>query len=88
MTILQKLIESGGGHAARGWRRFGRGDQAVRHTDAWEHETFAEEQSRWERDDPGYARMCEHVRQAKDRGEDASRRADQANIASAGRRAR
>src|SRR5512140_1081502 len=78
MTILQKPPQSGDGHAARGWHPFGRGDQAVRYTEAWEHETFAEEQARWERDDPEYARTCEQVRQAKDRGEAASRRADQA----------
>jgi hypothetical protein len=78
MTILQKLPQSGAGHAARGWHRFGGGDQAVRYTEAWEHETFAEEQARWERDDPEYAQICEQVRQAKDRGEEASRRADQA----------
>jgi hypothetical protein len=78
MTILQKLLQSDGGHAASGWHPFGRGDQAVRYTEAWEHETFAEEQARWERDDPEYARICEEVRQAKTRGEDASRRADDA----------
>jgi hypothetical protein len=78
MTILQKLLQTGAGHAARGSHPFGRGDQAVRYTEAWEHETFAEEQARWERDDPEYARICEQVRQAKDRGEAASRRADQA----------
>jgi hypothetical protein len=33
MTILHKLLQSGDGHAARGWHRFGDGDQAVRHTD-------------------------------------------------------
>ena len=59
MTILQKLLQSGDGHAARGWHRFGHGDQAVRYTEAWEHETFAEEQARWERSDPEYARICE-----------------------------
>jgi hypothetical protein len=78
MTILQKPLESGDGHAARGWHRFGHGAQAVRHTEAWEHETFAEEQARWERSDPEYARICEQVRQAKKRGGEASRRADQA----------
>jgi hypothetical protein len=78
MTILQKLRQSGAGHAARGWHGFGHGDQAVRYTEAWEHETFAEEQARWERDDPGYARICEQVRQAKHRGREASRRADEA----------
>jgi hypothetical protein len=78
MTILQKLLQSGDGHAARGWHRFGCGDQAVRSTDAWEHETFAEEQARWERNDPAYARICDEVRRARTEGEEASRRADQA----------
>ena len=68
MTILQKPPQSGDGHAARGWHRFGHGDQAVRHTEAWEHENFAEEQARWERSDPEYARICEQVRQARQRG--------------------
>jgi hypothetical protein len=77
MTILQKLLQRGDGHAARGWHRFRHGDQAVRYTEAWEHENFAEEQARWERSDPEYARICEEARQAKDRGEEASRRADQ-----------
>ena len=78
MTILQKTRQSSDGHAARGWHRFGHGDQAVRHTEAWEHETFEEEQARWERSDPEYARICEEVRQAKERGGEASRRADEA----------
>jgi hypothetical protein len=78
MTILQKLLQSGAVHAPRGWHWFGDGDQAVRHTEAWEHETFAEEQARWERSDLEYARICEAVRQAKERGGEASRRADQA----------
>ena len=78
MTILQQLLQSGDGHAARGWHRFGHGDQAVRHTEAWEHENFAEEQARWEREDPEYARICEQVRQARERGGEASRRADEA----------
>jgi hypothetical protein len=77
MTILQKLLQRGDGHAARGWHRFRHGDQAVRYTEAWEHENLAEEQARWERSDPEYARICEEARQAKDRGEEASRRADQ-----------
>jgi hypothetical protein len=47
----------------------------VRHTAAWEHETFAEEQARWERGDPEYARICEAVRQPK-KGEQASLSAD------------
>jgi hypothetical protein len=78
MTILQKLLPSGHEHAARGWHRFGRGDQAVRDTEAWEHENFAEEQARWERSDPEYARICEEARQAKGWGEEPSRRADEA----------
>src|ERR1700730_505163 len=78
MTILQKPLQSGDRRAARGWRRFGHGDQAVRYTEAWEHETFAEEQARWERSDPEYARICEEVRLARERGGEASRRADEA----------
>jgi hypothetical protein len=78
MTILQKPLQSGDGYAVRGWHRFGHGAQPVRHTEAWEHETFAEEQARWERSDREYARICEQVRQAKKRGGEASRRADQA----------
>ncbi len=67
MTIRQKPLQSGDGHAA-----------TVRHTEAWEHETFAEEQARWERSDPAYARICEAVREARDGSEEASQRADQA----------
>ena len=78
MTILQKLLQSGDGHASRGWHRFGDGDQAVRYTEAWEHENFAEEQARWERSDPEYARICEQVRQARERGGEGSLRADEA----------
>jgi hypothetical protein len=74
MTIAQKLLRNGDGRPARGWH----GDQAVRHTAAWEHETFAEEQARWERSDPQYARICEAARLAKERGGEASRRADEA----------
>jgi hypothetical protein len=78
MTILQKPLQSGDGRAARGWHRFGHGDQAVRYTEAWEHENFAEEQARWERSDPEYARICELVRQARKRGGEGSLRADEA----------
>ena len=78
MTILQMSLQSGDGHAATGWHRFGDGCQAVRFTEAWEHETFAEEQLRWEREDLEYARICEQVRQARERGGEASRRADEA----------
>ena len=83
MTILQlqKPRHSGDRHAAKSRYKFGDTDEAVRHTDAWEHETFAEEQARWERADPEYARICEGVRQARERGEEASRRADQAKAA-------
>jgi hypothetical protein len=78
MTILQKLLRSGDGHAARGWHWSGNGDQAVRCTQAWEHENFAEEQARWERTDPEYARICEQVRHARERGGEALRLADEA----------
>jgi hypothetical protein len=78
MTILQKLLQSGDGHAARRWHMFGHRVQAVRYTEAWEHENFAEEQARWERSDPEYARICEQVRRANERGGEASRRADEA----------
>jgi hypothetical protein len=78
MTSLQKPPQSGDGHAGKRWYKFGHGDEAVRQTDAWEHETFAEEQARWERSDPGYARICEEVREAKKKGGEASRRADEA----------
>jgi hypothetical protein len=77
MKILQKL-RPGGGHAGKRWHRLGDAGVAVRHTDVWEHETFAEEQARWERSDPQYARLCEEARQARDRGEEASQRADAA----------
>jgi hypothetical protein len=79
MTMLQKPPQSGDGDAGRNWFKFGPSDEAeLRHTEAWEHETFAEEQARWERSDPEYARICDHVRQAKDKGEEASLRADEA----------
>jgi hypothetical protein len=78
MTTLQKPRQNGDRHAGKSWHRFGHGDQAVRHTEAWEHETFAEEQARWERGDPEYARICEAVRQARHRGGEASRRAVEA----------
>lgn len=78
MTILQKLLLPGQGHAARRVHKPRHGDQAVRYTEAWEHENFAEEQARWERSDPEYARICEQARQARDKGEEASRQADQA----------
>jgi hypothetical protein len=78
MTILQKPSHGGDGHAVRGGRKLGHAGEVVRHTDAWEHENVEEEQARWERSDPEYARICEAVRQAKDQGEEASQRADQA----------
>jgi hypothetical protein len=78
MTILEKPPPSVGRHAARGWHRFGHRDQVVRYTEAWEHETFAEEQARWERGDLEYARICEQVRLAKGKGGEASRCADEA----------
>ena len=72
MTIRQKPRQRGNR------QRFSHGDRAVLYTEAWEHETFAEEQARWERSDPDYARICEAVRRAKGGGEEASRRADEA----------
>ena len=78
MTVFHKPRQSGDRHAGKRRHRFGDGDQAVRYTEAWEHETFAEEQARWERSDPEYAVVCERVRQAKKRGEEASRCAVQA----------
>jgi hypothetical protein len=77
MTILQKLRQSVG-HAGKRRSQLGDADVAVRHTDVWEHETFAEEQARWERSDPEYARLCQEVRQAREKGGEASRRADEA----------
>ncbi len=78
MTTLQRPRQNGDRHAGKRWHRFGHGDQAVRYTEAWEHETFAEEQARWERGDPDYARICDAVRQARHRGTEASRRAVEA----------
>jgi hypothetical protein len=77
MTVLHEL-QRGDGHAANGWHRFGHGERAVRHTEVWEHENFAEEQARWERGDLEYAGICEEVRRARERGGEASRRADEA----------
>jgi hypothetical protein len=77
MTILHRPPQSGEGHG-NGSYKFGHADEAASHTEAWLHETFAEEQARWERSDPEYARICEEVRQARARGEEASLRADQA----------
>ena len=74
MTILQRLRDHRGGHAAGSRQRFGHGEPEVRRTEAWEHETFAEEQARWERGDGEYAQICEDVRGAE--GEEASQRAD------------
>jgi hypothetical protein len=74
--ILERLLGSLDRHAGRRRQRLGHGDRAVRYTEAWEHETFAEEQARWERGDREYARVCEQVRVAE--GEEASQRADDA----------
>jgi len=81
MTILQKPPQNGTGHTTNRWYRFGRASKAVRHTEAWEHENFAEEQARWERSDLEYARICEQVRRAKKRGGEGSLRADEAKAA-------
>jgi hypothetical protein len=76
MTILQKLRDVHDRYGVRGRQQFGHADHEVRHTEAWEHETFAEEQARWERGDREYARICEEVRSAE--GDEASLRADDA----------
>jgi hypothetical protein len=78
MSILRKPPRRGDGHTGKRWYTFGHAEEAVRRTDVWEHETFAEEQARWERSDPGYARICDEVRQARNEGEEASQRADRA----------
>ena len=77
MTIAQQPPRSGTGHSEKRWYRFGHASKAVRHTEASAHENFAEEQARWERSDPAYARICNQVRHAQDQGEEASRRADE-----------
>ena len=73
MTIVQEPARSGGRGTANRWFRFRHSAEAVRQTNPWEHENFEEEQARWERSDPHYARICEEVRQARNRGEEASR---------------
>jgi len=78
MTILQKPPQRDDTPARKGWHTFGHAAEAVRQTDAWEHENFAEEQARWERSDPAYARICQAVRQTKQQDEETSRRADEA----------
>jgi hypothetical protein len=78
MTILQRPPQSRTGHVGKRWYRFGHARKAVRHTEAWEHENFAEEQARWERSDPTYARLCEEVRHAENDGDEAARRAKEA----------
>ena len=78
MTILQKLLPTGDEHAGKRRHAFRHADQAVRHTEAWEHETFAEEQARWARNDPEYARICEEVQEVRARGGKALLRADEA----------
>jgi hypothetical protein len=77
MTILHQPPRSGTGHIGKRWYTFGHASKAARHTEAWAHENFAEEQARWERSDPAYARICEAVRHAQNKGEEASRRADE-----------
>ncbi len=77
-TILQKARESRDGLVGADRPKFGHADHVVRHTDVWEQENFQEEQARWERSDPEYARICDEVRRAPKTGEKASRHADQA----------
>jgi hypothetical protein len=66
MTILTNPPQHHDRHAATRWYRSGQRNETALHTDALGHETFAEEQARWERDEPEYARD-EPVRQAKSR---------------------
>ncbi len=76
-TIAQQPPRSGTGQSEKRWYRFAHASKAVRHTEASAHENFAEEQARWERSDPAYARICDKVRHAPNQGEEASRRADE-----------
>jgi hypothetical protein len=78
MTILEETPQGRAGHAGKRWYRFGHADEAVRRTEAWEHENFAEEQARWERSEPEYAQICDQVRRARKMGGEASLRADEA----------
>jgi hypothetical protein len=78
MTMPHNQPHSSDQHAVKGQSKFDHAGEAVRHTDPWEHENFEEEQARWERSDPEYARICETARQAKNQDEEASQRADQA----------
>lgn len=77
-TILQRARQSRDGLVGADRPKFGHADHVVRHTDVWEQENFQEEQARWERSDPEYARICDEVRRAHNTGEKASRPADQA----------
>jgi hypothetical protein len=76
MTILTNPPQHHDRHAATRWYRSGQRNETALHTDALGHETFAEEQARWERDEPEYARD-EPVRQVKGTGEQASLSADE-----------
>jgi hypothetical protein len=78
MTMPHKPPHSGDRNAVKGRSKLDHAGEAGHHTDAWQHENFEEEQARWERSDPEYARICETARQAKNQDEEASRRADQA----------
>jgi hypothetical protein len=78
MTMPHEPPRSGDGYAAKGKPKLDHAREAVRRTDAWEQENLEEEQARWERRDPEYARICETARQAKNQDEEASRHADQA----------
>ncbi len=78
MTILRSPPRSANRPAGTRWYKFAHPDQAMRPTVPRGHETFAEEQARWERADPAYARICEQARQTKDKGGWAAQRAEQA----------
>ena len=78
MTIPRSPPRTAHRPAGTRWFKFAHADQAVRPTVARGHEAFAEEQARWERANPAYARICEQVRQTKDQGGEAALRAEQA----------
>ena len=78
MTILQQPPQSGTGHSGKRWYRVGHASEAVRHTEAWEHENLAEEQARWNeaiQRTPGSVKRSDKQRK---KDEEASRRAAEA----------
>lgn len=51
MTILTNPPQHGNGHAATRWHKTDHQNETAGHTDAWEPETFGEQQARLERSD-------------------------------------